>query len=92
MGNCALPGRELLVGLLLMAAAKLGGNAEVVGGDEAGRRDASGKAGTDVGSSSEGGLAHRARGEAEESGGSHLSGERRAIEMGIGAWSGVLPQ
>lgn len=71
----SLPSRKLFVCLLLVAAAKLGGNAEVVGGDKAGssRRNASGKAGTDVGSaSSKGGRAHRARGEAEQSGGSHL--------------------
>lgn len=71
----SLPGRKLLECLLLMATAKLSGNAEVVGGDKAGssRRDASGKAGTDVGStSSKGGRAHRARGKAEQSGGSHL--------------------
>lgn len=64
-----------------MSAAQLGGNAEVVGGDN-GRRDARGQARTDVGDSGDRGRAQRARSETEEGSGSHLGGEE-ATEMAI---------
>lgn len=81
----SVPGRELLVGLLLMTAAKLGRGAEVIGNSERGRRNADRARSVRRSSDEASGRADGSRREAEESGRGHWSGvvEKRSAIDGV---------